>query len=323
MAQTNLLSPPSTISPPTALQLSQKAPRIIANPPTSSLPWPLSLLFSAETPEAWVTHENALYACLRTHDDAAARQLLDRLSARFGESNERIITLRGIYEEATAKNNGELEVVFKKYEDILKQDPTNFGVRKRRVAVLKSLGRTSDAITALTMLVESSPTDLEAWAELGEMYAKVGEWARAIWCAEEVLLVMPNSWSAHAHLATLHYLSTQSSPHLAPLNLSLKNFARSIELNDSYLRGYYGLKLVCQKLIPLLSESSSVSKRNQDEDGPPPNLETVKKLEELATSKLAEIVRRYQPGTKEWQGYDGAEVIAARELLNRDANTER
>ena len=46
MASANLLSLPPSISPPTALALSQKAPLILANPPTSSLPWPLSLLFS-------------------------------------------------------------------------------------------------------------------------------------------------------------------------------------------------------------------------------------------------------------------------------------
>jgi ER membrane protein complex subunit 2 len=195
MAQANLLTPPATITPPVALSLSQKAPRILASNPTSSLPWPLSLLLSRETPESWAIHENALYACLRTHDDASARKLLARLSSRFGESNERVIVLRGIYEEATARNDKELEAVFKKYEEVLKEDPTNFGVRKRRVAVLKSLGRMGDAITALTMLVESSPTDVEAWAELSECYAQVGEWGRAIWCAEEVLLVMPNSWS--------------------------------------------------------------------------------------------------------------------------------
>jgi ER membrane protein complex subunit 2 len=127
---------------------------------------------------------------------------------------------------------------------------------------------------------------------------------------------------AHAHAATLHYLSAQPSSSLSALNLSLKHFARSIELNDSYLRGYYGLKLVSKKLIPLLSDSS-VSRRNQDEDGPPPKLETVKKLEELATTKLAEIVRRYSSGDQAWQGYDEAEVIAARELLDRDGKVER
>ncbi|KAF2876106.1 hypothetical protein BDV95DRAFT_625510 [Massariosphaeria phaeospora] len=326
MATANLLTPPTTITPPTALALSQKAPLILASPPTSTLPWPLSLLFTRETPESWTIHENLLLAALRTGDDATARSLLDRLTARFGGTNERIVALRGIYEEALAGSDAELEKVFEGYEKVLKEDATNFGVRKRRVAVLKSLGRVGDAITALTVLVENSPTDAEAWAELGELYAVAGAWGQAIFCLEEVLLYMPNAWSAHAQLATLHYLSAPAS--LPALALALRHFSRAVELNSSSLRGLYGLKLIAQKLIPLLpqsqSQSQSVSKRNNnnnnptdDDDLPPPNLSTVQKLEEIATSKLAEIVRLYTAGKSGWTGFDEAEVQAARELLGK------
>jgi tetratricopeptide (TPR) repeat protein len=195
MSTANLLSPPSSIPPSTALALSQKAPIILSTSPTSSLPWPLSLLFSRESPESWIIHENLLLSALRTGDDKSARQVLDRLTTRFGANNERIIALRGIYEEALATTPAELEKVFQGYETILKEDPTNLSVRKRRVAILKSLGRPGDAITALTVLLENSPTDVEAWAELSELYAGQELWAQAIFCLEEVLLVMPNAWS--------------------------------------------------------------------------------------------------------------------------------
>ena len=195
MAQANLLTPPSLIPPPTALHLSQKAPLILSSTPTSSLPWPLSLLFTRETPETWTIHENLLLSALRAGDDAAARQILDRMTTRFGATNERMMALKGIYDEAVAKDDAELGRIFDGYEKVLKEDATNFSVRKRRVAVLKRLGRTADAITALTVLVENSPTDVEAWAELSELYAGVGAWGQAIFCMEEVLLVMPNAWS--------------------------------------------------------------------------------------------------------------------------------
>lgn len=41
----------------------------------------------------------------------------------------------------------------------------------------------------------------------------------------------------------------------------------------------------------------------------------------MATSKLGEIVRRSASGEKGWDGYDAAEIIAARELLDRDAQS--
>ena len=201
MAQSNLLTPPSRIPPQTALHLSQKAPLVLSSAPTSSLPWPLSLLFSRETPETWTIHENLLLAALRTGDDASARQILDRLTTRFGASNERMIALKGIYDEALAKDDRELERIFNDYEKVLKEDPANFAVRKRRVAILKNLGRVQDAITALTVLVENSPTDVEAWAELSELYAGQGAWGQAIFCMEEVLLVMPNAWSVGLRLS--------------------------------------------------------------------------------------------------------------------------
>lgn len=137
---------------------------------------------------------------------------------------------------------------------------------------------------------------------------------------------------AHAQIATLHYLSSQSqsTPSIPSLSLSLRHFCRAIELNDSYLRGFYGLKLLSQTLIIQLSSTPSTitSKRNkdkdaEDEDLPPPKLESVKKLEELATTKLALIIRNYSSGKTGWTGYDEAEIIAARELLDKERQTER
>lgn len=336
MTQANLLSPPTQITPQTALALSQKAPLILSHPPTSSLPWPLSLLFSHETPESWTIHENLFYAALRTGDETSARSILTRLEERFGD-NERIVTLRGIYNEALARSDSDLEKVFDGYEKILREDPTNMSIRKRRVAVLKALGRQQDALTALTALLQNSPTDAEAWAEASELYAEQQAWGQAIFCGEEVLLVTPNAWSAHAHIATLHYLSTASNspPSLSSLALALKHFCRSIELNECYLRGFYGVKLVSARLIAALSdappssnkqntqrqEQQQLQQQQEDDDIPIPPVQTVKKLEEIATTKLAEIIRMYKSGHKDWQGYDEAEVISARELLDRDGKS--
>jgi hypothetical protein len=85
------------------------------------------------------------------------------------------------------------------------------------------------------------------------------------------------------------------------------------------------LKLIASKLNNVLADAASASKRtpSDDDDVPVPSLETIKKLEELATNKLAEIVRQYKSGKKAWTGFNEAEIIAARELLDRDNNTER
>jgi len=56
---------------------------------------------------------------------------------------------------------------------------------------------------------------------------------------------------------------------------------------------------------------------------PIPKIATVKKLEEIATTKLGEIVRNASSGKTGWTGYDQAEVTAARELLDSGSKIER
>lgn len=44
---------------------------------------------------------------------------------RFGESNERIMALKGMVKEATARDDAALQLVLKEYEAILAKDASN------------------------------------------------------------------------------------------------------------------------------------------------------------------------------------------------------
>jgi len=70
-----------------------------------------------------------------------------------------------------------------------------------------------------------------------------------------------------------------------------------------------------------LSLPPQAPRQSRSEDGLPlsPDMKTVQLLNETATSKLAEIVRRGVAREIGWEGYDAAELIAVRELLDRDA----
>lgn len=50
-----------------------------------------------------------------------------------------------------------------------------------------------------------------------------------------------------------------------------------------------------------------------------PDTSTIERLNELATAKLSEIVRRSAAHERGWRGYSEAEVAAARELIAEDA----
>jgi hypothetical protein len=66
-----------------------------------------------------------MLSCLRTGDEQSAHLCLERLTARFGEDNTRLMALRGLFQEAIAENDAALQRVLKEYEQILEADPTN------------------------------------------------------------------------------------------------------------------------------------------------------------------------------------------------------
>jgi tetratricopeptide (TPR) repeat protein len=63
------------------------------------------------------------------------------------------------------------------------------------VALLRSLQRPADAITALIKLLDAVPTDAEAWCELSDLYQSQGLSSQAIFSLEEALLIAPNAWN--------------------------------------------------------------------------------------------------------------------------------
>ncbi|PPJ59548.1 hypothetical protein CBER1_09802 [Cercospora berteroae] len=326
MSSSILLTPPTANDPSKTLAVSAQAKSYFKSQSSWSLPYPLSLFSNSESQEKWASYENIFLSALRTGDDDAAYLCLEELTDRFGQTNERVAALRGLWAEATAKTQEDLENVMNHYEEILKENPTVFTIRKRRIALLKSMGKTGEAATALTNLLDTSPTDIESWSELAELYVQQGLYDQAKFCLEEVLLLAPNGWNLHARMGEVTILSANaqqngSGEQLKQLSEAVRRFCRSAELCDDYLRGYYGLKLSSTRLLDVLSSSKKGQVTSSDPstgDLAPPSIENVKKLNELATAKLAEIVRRSTSGEKEWDGYNAAEIAAARELLDKD-----
>ncbi|KZF26908.1 hypothetical protein L228DRAFT_280050 [Xylona heveae TC161] len=320
----SLLHPPAHLPPSVALHLSQQAPLLLQNHSTSKLPISIPFLSTSETPETWAILENLLLSCLRTGDDKSARLCVEKLTERFGEENDRVMGLQGLFEEAVAENDADLEELMAEYDAILKENPTNMPIAKRRIALLRSTGKLEEATVALVAFLDSSPTDAEAWAELADLYLSQGLFSQTIYCLEEVLLIVPNAWNIHARLGEVIYMSAQVSGESGIEKLlvdSIRRFCRSIELCDDYLRGFYGLKLTTGRLLSLLPQNfkpaSTVINPAAGEPAPP-TLAYVQRLNEIATAKLAEIVRRSNAGEKGWDGYEQAEIIAARALLDKD-----
>jgi len=223
-----------------------------------------------------------------------------------------VMAMRGLYQEAVAPNEEALRTILGDYNKILMENPMNVPVHKRRIALIKAMGRIQDAIADLVDFVDSFPSDIEAWCELSELYQMQGCSSQAIFSLEEAILIAPNAWNLHARLGELEYLAGLSSAESAEgqkhLTQAIRRFSRSIELCDDYLRGFYGLKLASDKLLQV----QTTAKGNNTSAMTPDKLH---KLSQLATSKLEGIVKdRSRPGAS---GTNQSEVLAAQALLSR------
>jgi hypothetical protein len=136
----SLLHPPLHLPPTVALQLSQQAPALLQKAPSSISPYSVSSIWSAaESAELWTIYENLMVSCLRTGDEPSAHLCLQRLTARFGADNERLMALRGVFQEATAKDDAALKTVLEEYENIIAADPSNMVCRLHMLCYLNSL----------------------------------------------------------------------------------------------------------------------------------------------------------------------------------------
>ncbi|KAI5815835.1 hypothetical protein BZA77DRAFT_314408 [Pyronema omphalodes] len=285
------LHPQPLKTPLTSLQLAQHAPAFLSSTDASR-----------DTQEVWFLYEQLLLNSLRCEDDSSAKLCLQRLGDRFGVKTSRVRALTGLYDEATASSKPVLEDILKRYNKLLSEDPTNTPIEKRRITLLQSLGRPDEAITALTKLVAHSPTDAEAWSHLAEMYKEQGLYSQSVFCLEEVLLIHPNAYNIHARLGELAYIQALTGGSEAEgCADAVRYFCRSVELCEWYLRGWYGLRLVTDRIL--------------EQGGKGMKKETVEGLNLKATKRLAEIVRRATAGEEGWKGFDPAEVQAAKELL--------
>lgn len=122
----SILHPPAHLPPAVALHLSQQAPTILKDAPTSITSYSAKTLFAKpETADLWTIYENLMLSCLRTGDDQSAELCLQRLTSRFGAENERVTALNGLFKEATADGEAALQKILEDYTNILTKNPEN------------------------------------------------------------------------------------------------------------------------------------------------------------------------------------------------------
>ena len=110
-------------------------------------------------------------------------------------------------------------------------------VWKRRIALLRSINRPTEAINQLTLLLDTFTNDVEGWAELADLYLSQDMLSQAAFCLEEFILLQPFSHHAHAQYAEVVWVQGKEAT-------ALKHWSRSVELCGDFLRGWFGVKTV-------------------------------------------------------------------------------
>ncbi|XP_008472693.1 ER membrane protein complex subunit 2-like [Diaphorina citri] len=142
-------------------------------------------------------------------------------------------------------------------ETIIKIDETNTAARKRKICILKAKNKIPEAIKELTEYLKKFMTDQETWQELCDLYLSEGDYAKAVFCMEELFLHHPHNHLLHQRYADILY--TQGG--LENIELAISHYLMAINLNEKNIRALYGLALSCHQV--LTSAKCSAAKKKE------------------------------------------------------------
>ncbi|XP_037085176.1 ER membrane protein complex subunit 2-like isoform X2 [Pollicipes pollicipes] len=204
--------------------------------------------------EKWMVLEQVAVAALDMHKMTVAEDCLMMLAKRFPGS-QRVRKLKALRLEALERYDDANDI----YDAILRKDETNTVVRKRKIAVLKSLGKTTEAIKELVEYLKKFMSDTEGWMELADLYVSEQDYSKAAYCMEELLLHNPHNHLYFQKYADIKY--TQGG--FDNVEVARSYYSRAVKLSSAAnLRALYGLMLCCSLIANSPKASAQKKKEN-------------------------------------------------------------
>lgn len=183
--------------------------------------------------------EQVILAALDTSRFDIAGKCIKELSTEFPGSM-RVMKFKAMRLEAMERYPEAIEVL----DAIIAKDETNAAPRKRKIAILKAKGRRVDSIKELNEYLKKFMSDQEAWQELCSLYMAEGDYVKAAFCMEEVLLHNPHSHLIHQRLAEIRY----TMGGMDNIEVARTYYTQALKLNPNNLRALYGLYLCCSSI---------------------------------------------------------------------------
>jgi ER membrane protein complex subunit 2 len=231
--------------------------------------------------------EQICLAALDVHDLDTAETCLRRLvEAGVEKSATRFQLLLGRLMEASE----EFVKATKIYDGILKENPSNSIALKRKYCLLKALpNKQVECVQALNDYLQQNYSDTAAWYELAQLHQTLGDWKRAVFCLEEVLLASPTSSKIHCELAECYATAAAGSSSTGSSNLdsllsARKHMAAALELDTSNKRAQLGLVTVANMYLEAAADGK---KKDMDEF-------EMQVAQELVKYGAEQVLRSYQ-----------------------------
>ena len=83
-------------------------------------------------------------------------------------------------------------------------------------------------------------SDQEGWSELCDLYLAEGDYTRAAFCAEEMILHNPHNYFVHQRLADIRY----TMGGIENIKFASSHYSQALKLNGESMRAFFGLFLV-------------------------------------------------------------------------------
>lgn len=195
----------------------------------------LLIICDCDCPIEWMVLEQVALASLDVHNMPLADDTLLELKGRFPKS-ERVKLLQVCRLQALGRH----EEAIKGLDNMIARDPTNSAAYKRKISILKGQGKMVEAIKELSDYLHKFMSDQEGWSELCDLYLGEGDYNRAVFCAEELILHTPHNFFVHQRLADIRY----TMGGVENLKMAVSYYSQAFKLNSASLRALFGLFLV-------------------------------------------------------------------------------
>lgn len=200
--------------------------------------------------------EMLFYVKVYLSKDVEAQVIYNTFRDRFGEHSPNLYVMKATLLQINESDQYAIAWIEKMIKEFLEYDTDQVSYLVLQKKLLSIKARSHDKewlLSEVLSLIEKFPLDPELYWFAAKIYTEFGQFDRAGYCYEEVLCIMPFNYAAFGQLAeSLYYralkVEKSSTKSRDILQSALENALRSVELSESYLKGWSFVAMISKKL---------------------------------------------------------------------------